>query len=383
MLRSVKYGLYGAVVAGVVGGTMAFSASPGSKTVHLIVDGRPQTIHTTASDVGDVLADAGFHPDRHDLVAPSASSSIANGTTIVYKRGRLLHLDVDGHRSQVWTTADTVAGALADLGFSGSDRVSVSRSHRLPLTATDISVRRPKLVVVKDGTKRRTTYTTDTTVGQLLDDLNITLHARDQISTSLSTPIEGPRTAVTIKRIVHKLVTRKKLLPFDTRTVKDHKLDIGTTKTVRVGRPGVMRLRWALVYVNGKPDGRIQLSSQLLRRPVTQVRHVGTAVPVVTVGSAQAIARRMMASEYGWGDVQFSCLQQMWDNESDWNVHATNPSTGAYGIPQALPGSKMASAGPNWEYDATTQIRWGLEYIASRYSTPCGAWDLWQQQGWY
>ena len=72
----------------------------------------------------------------------------------------------------------------------------------------------------------------------------------------------------------------------------------------------------------------------------------------------------------------------MWSRESGWRVNAANPS-GAYGIPQALPGSKMASAGPNWQTNAHTQIKWGLGYIASRYNSPCEAWAIWQSQGWY
>ena len=72
----------------------------------------------------------------------------------------------------------------------------------------------------------------------------------------------------------------------------------------------------------------------------------------------------------------------MWNRESGWRVNAYNPS-GAYGIPQALPGSKMASAGPDWQTDATTQIKWGLGYIKERYHSPCEAWGLWQQQGFY
>ena len=72
----------------------------------------------------------------------------------------------------------------------------------------------------------------------------------------------------------------------------------------------------------------------------------------------------------------------LWNHESGWRVHAANGS-GAYGIPQALPGSKMGSAGPDWQNNAETQIKWGLGYIASRYGTPCGAWSSWQANGWY
>jgi hypothetical protein len=72
---------------------------------------------------------------------------------------------------------------------------------------------------------------------------------------------------------------------------------------------------------------------------------------------------------------QWDCLYNLWTRESGWNVYAENPATGAYGIPQAFPGNKMASAGADWQTDPTTQIRWGLGYIAAMYGTPCGAWD--------
>jgi hypothetical protein len=99
-------------------------------------------------------------------------------------------------------------------------------------------------------------------------------------------------------------------------------------------------------------------------------------------GSPQSIAKSMLAS-FGWPSSQFSCLEPLWAHESSWNVTASNPSTGAYGIPQADPGSKMASAGPNWKSDAATQIKWGLTYIKDTYQSPCGAWRHEQSRGWY
>jgi hypothetical protein len=99
-------------------------------------------------------------------------------------------------------------------------------------------------------------------------------------------------------------------------------------------------------------------------------------------GSPQQIAMGMLGS-YGWSSSQFSCLDSLWNEESGWNVYASNPTSGAYGIPQALPGSKMASAGADWQTDAATQIRWGLGYIQSTYGSPCGAWAHEQADGWY
>ncbi len=83
------------------------------------------------------------------------------------------------------------------------------------------------------------------------------------------------------------------------------------------------------------------------------------------------------------GGEQFSCLEPLWEAESGWNHYAQNSSSGAYGIPQALPGEKMASAGSDWSSNGYTQMEWGLGYISERYGSPCGAWSAFQSQGWY
>jgi hypothetical protein len=105
-------------------------------------------------------------------------------------------------------------------------------------------------------------------------------------------------------------------------------------------------------------------------------------VTAAASGNPQQVALAMLGS-FGWPSSQFSCLVSLWDRESGWNIYASNPSSGAYGIPQALPGSKMASAGPDWATDAATQIRWGLGYIQQVYGSPCAAWDHSQAVGWY
>jgi hypothetical protein len=100
----------------------------------------------------------------------------------------------------------------------------------------------------------------------------------------------------------------------------------------------------------------------------------------ISYGSPREIARAMLADR-GWSD-QFGCLDSLWSKESGWNVYAANRS-GAYGIPQALPGSKMASAGSDWRTNPATQIRWGMGYIASSYGSPCAAWRHSQSYNWY
>ncbi|WLQ40956.1 transglycosylase SLT domain-containing protein [Streptomyces laculatispora] len=96
-----------------------------------------------------------------------------------------------------------------------------------------------------------------------------------------------------------------------------------------------------------------------------------------SVAEVQAMARQMIPGD------QFQCFSNIVNHESTWNYRASNPSSGAYGLVQALPGSKMASAGADWQTNPATQIKWGLNYMDSRYGSPCGAWSFWQANSWY
>lgn len=118
------------------------------------------------------------------------------------------------------------------------------------------------------------------------------------------------------------------------------------------------------------------------KQPSTSVAPPTQKAVPVSPGSAQAEAAKQMEA-YGWGADQLTCLISLWQKESNWNSTASNPSSGAYGIPQSLPGSKMASAGADWQTNPATQIKWGLGYIAERYKTPCGAWGHSVSVGWY
>ena len=103
--------------------------------------------------------------------------------------------------------------------------------------------------------------------------------------------------------------------------------------------------------------------------------------PAVAAGSAREIGQQLAAAR-GWTGEQWGCLDMLWSRESGWRTNAGNAS-GAYGIPQALPGSKMASAGADWRDSAATQVTWGLGYIGGRHGSPCGAWQHFQARHWY
>ncbi|MFG2131612.1 transglycosylase SLT domain-containing protein [Streptomyces sp. NPDC048751] len=102
------------------------------------------------------------------------------------------------------------------------------------------------------------------------------------------------------------------------------------------------------------------------------------AATPASASEAQAIAHKMIPDA-----AQYNAFSRIVQHESGWHINATNASSGAYGLVQALPGSKMASAGSDWKTNAKTQIKWGLDYMKSRYGSPVGAWNFWQANGWY
>ncbi len=107
-----------------------------------------------------------------------------------------------------------------------------------------------------------------------------------------------------------------------------------------------------------------------------------TATESLSDNDPRDIAQALLP-EYGFSSDQFSCLDSLWTKESGWSVTADNPTSSAYGIPQSLPGSKMATVGADWATNPETQIRWGLGYIQGSYGSPCAAWDHSQAMNWY
>ncbi|WP_327280564.1 MULTISPECIES: transglycosylase SLT domain-containing protein [unclassified Streptomyces] len=127
---------------------------------------------------------------------------------------------------------------------------------------------------------------------------------------------------------------------------------------------------------------RIAASKKLFAGTVVALGVAGSMVATVPAQaaptSAKAIAQQMIKDP-----AQFAAFNNIVSRESGWNHTATNASSGAYGLVQALPGSKMASAGADWKTNPATQIKWGLDYMNSRYGSPVGAWNFWQTHHWY
>jgi murein DD-endopeptidase MepM/ murein hydrolase activator NlpD len=145
----------------------------------------------------------------------------------------------------------------------------------------------------------------------------------------------------------------------------------------RLSAADAQRKAAALQAARAAAARKAAVAAQLKARAEAKARAARAALR-----NPQGIAR-ILVQERGWSSSQFSCLRSLWQRESAWNPRADNPTSSAYGIPQALPGSKMASAGPDWRTNPVTQIHWGLGYIENRFGTPCGAWAHSESHGWY
>lgn len=388
MHRTIKFSLYGLILAGMVGGTASWATAEEDKTVNLRIDGQDRRVQTSAADVRGVLDAADITIGEHDLIAPELGAEVDDGAAIVIRRGHLLHLTVNGKARQVWVNAVSVDEALRQLGYGDQSRVSVSRSTRLDsATSLRLSVTSPKLVTFKVDGKTLQVSSFGPTLRQALDQARLRLAPHDRISAKVTSPLRD-RQVVKITRVSYKYSVTRQAVPYGTVRQDDPNRAAGTSAVVSAGRDGLKQVTYQLRYVDGKLAGRVIYDDHMVRSTVSRRIAVGTkqAAPApvsapVSSGSAQQIAAGMVAAR-GWGSDQFSCLVSLWNKESGWRTTAANPS-GAYGIPQALPGSKMASAGADWQTSARTQITWGLGYIAAVYGTPCSAWAHSQATNWY
>ncbi|PKQ18455.1 MAG: hypothetical protein CVT68_03275 [Actinobacteria bacterium HGW-Actinobacteria-8] len=167
----------------------------------------------------------------------------------------------------------------------------------------------------------------------------------------------------------------------------DPQAKAGSQRVVQAGSPGVELVSYTVTKVNGVEVGRFPGISVLLTPPTDEIVAVGSlTIPAATAvqkGTNRALGQQMAADLYGWTGDQWSCLDNLFARESGWSHTAENRSSGAYGIPQALPGSKMAIYGADWQTNPATQIKWGLAYIQGRYGTPCGAWGHFTATNWY
>ncbi|WP_308460651.1 ubiquitin-like domain-containing protein [Streptomyces sp. Ru72] len=262
------------VVAFLAGGTTAFVAN--DKAVELTVDGRTRTLHTFASDVGELLAQQGVKVGDHDLVAPAPGTPLASGDEVAVRYGRPVRLTIDGVQREVWTTAPTVEAALRQLGVRAEGAyVSTSRSQGIGRDGLGLDVRTERTVTVLADGQARTIRTNAATVREAVAQAGVVLYRQDTTSVA---PDSFPRDGqtVTVLRVMGSQEVREEPIPFDVRRTKDPNLLKGTEVVARPGQAGARRVTYALRTVNGVKERPRRISDEVVRQPQAQLVRIGT-----------------------------------------------------------------------------------------------------------
>jgi resuscitation-promoting factor RpfB len=378
--RVQRFVAQGVVVVGLVGVTSAFATL--HKSLTLDVDGELHEVSAYGRTVAEVLDYQGVDVAPEDLVEPALTAAAPDGGTVLVRTSHDFVVEIDGQEQTVATTARTVGELLASLGPRAEGAVTnVSRSAALGRDPVRVSTLKTVHVAV-DGAVLPIT-TAEATVRGVLQAAGIVLGEEDDTSVPLdAAAVDGM--LVLVSRAAASSATVTEVLPFATQEVEDPNLPEGHRVVTQTGRVGEAVTTYAVQTLGGAEVSRTVLTRTVTSEPRDEIITIGTMDVSVSVdpGSARAVGRSL-AAQRGWGDDQFACLDKLWTKESNWRVDADNPSSSAYGIPQALPGSKMASVGADWRTNPATQITWGLGYIEGRYGTPCAAWSHSVAKGWY
>ncbi|HEV7148817.1 MAG TPA: ubiquitin-like domain-containing protein [Pedococcus sp.] len=357
-----------AVVTTLVAGALGVAYL--DKSVTLSVDGKVSTVHAFGSTVGDVLSTQNITPGAHDIVAPGTGTPVTDGEKIVVRYGRKLTVIIDGKTREYWTTATTVAAALADLGIrADSAKLSASRSEPLGRQGLTLSLTTPKNVVVRVDGKNLTETTTAPTVADVLGELNVTPGPTDRVQPGLTTPVtDGLHIAVL--RVSASQVKETVAIPAPVTTRSDPSLPAGQSSTIQAGSDGAKILTYKVTTVDGKIETKQLLGSQVTQQPVTRIVAQGTKAAPAPAPAAPAPS----AGNTSGAGLNTS-NSAMWDRiaqcESGGNWHI-NTGNGYYGGLQFDYNSWLANGGADFAPRADLASREQQITVANRYYAKAG-----------
>lgn len=357
------------------------TASAIDKAVTLSVDGQPQQVHVWGQTVQDVLDSNDLVLSGRDEVSPAASAQISDGTVVEVRYGRPLTVIVDGTVKTVWTTATTLSDALAEVGLHDPmARLSVSRSTALGRDGLVFAASTPKDVELTVAGATSSVRSTAADVAGLLAGQDVNLGQHDRVSVPLDARVTDGLT-ITVQRVEIVQEAAEQQIDFETQTTDDSALTRGTQRVTQEGRSGAKTVVWQIVRVDGVEESRSVLSEEVTAEPVARLVTVGTAA----VAAAPAVSASYSGSHTDWmaaagiSPADYSAVEILVMRESSWNPNAINPTSGACGLVQALPCSKL---GPNWN-DPVTALIWGQQYVNGRYGGWQAALAHSYANGWY
>lgn len=347
-------------------------------------DGSERGFITKAKTLREALKDADIAVDANDRTEPSLDETlVAASYEVNIYRARMVIVRDGASETKIITAYRTGKQIVEQAGLTLQDEDTYTLSQSTDIVtdgaAEVLAITRATAFTFDFYGVKQQSYTMASTVGEMLKEKGISLGESDGIEPSVSRPItEGM--SVRLWRNGVQTVTAEEDVAFEIESVKDENRARGYKE---VKTPGVVGRRTATYEINmqnGVEVARKEINSTITKQPIKQVEIIGARGCANDSAANRILGHRLML-EYGFGEDQWVYLDKLWSHESGWvECKANYAGSGAYGIPQALPGSKM---GPGWQDDPEVQIRWGLGYIRGRYTNPLGAYNHWQSKNWY
>lgn len=352
-----------------------------TRVVSVHVDGETKTIASNGRTVKEVLEDTDTKLGQHDKSEPALDELIeGNEFTVNVYRARPIVV-VDGANNYTVLTAERSPRAIAkDAGFETKpeDKFGFKRSDD-PFEGapgTQMVIKRAKTIIFDLYGTAGQLSTNQNTVGELLKERGVKLDSNDEINLPLQARII-PGMTVSITRVDKNVQTVEEPAPFPEEQIKDAQQPLTYKKVQSPGKNGKKLVTYELVTRNGGVPVKTVIKEVITEQPVKQVVIVG-AKPFN--GNVSADKQSIMAAA-GIAESDYTYVDYIVGRESGWRVNATNGKT--WGLCQALPGSKMASAGADWETNPVTQLKWCSGYANGRYGSWAGAYAAWLRQHWW
>lgn len=357
--------------------------------VTVFADGESRAITTNADTVEEVLNRADIPVDNQDLVEPSLDSDVSSDTfnINVYRARPVLLQDENGDSEQIMTgerDKRSIAEQAEDIDVYEEDELEINLITDFVNTdyiGYEVLIERSTPVNLIVSGQEQTVRTHAETVAELFEEREMEVGDDDDVEPGLNQSITADMQIV-LSRVGYETVTEEVEIEPSVEEIRDNDMPMGEEEVEAEGRPGIAEVTYDVKYKDGEEVRREEIDREVLEEPQDRVVVVGNHTEDYDSGDNRSIGQDM-AADRGWTGSEWNCLEQLWTRESNWDHTARNPTSGAYGIPQALLSTHTHLRGSDYMNDPAAQIEWGMDYIEGRYSTPCGAWDFFQSRNWY
>lgn len=352
-----------------------------SYIVLLSHDNKKEVVPTRTQNVGDFLKSANITLGEGDVVEPDQETPITedNFRVNVY-RARPVMINDGGQKKFIFSAATTARSIAAQAGVDvyPEDDITVE----MPFSTLKDGAIGDMMIINRATAASLNLYGTAVavrthaiTVADLLKEKQVKVSDGDVVTPAQDTKIQ-PGIQVFVTRNGTKVETKEEEVAFQTETVEDASLSFGTTVIRQKGVPGKKVVTYEIQLTNDKETGRRVIQTVIASEPVKQIVARGRTVNIPSDKEAIMAAAGISPSDYAY-------VNYIVSRESGWNAASTNKSSGAFGLCQALPGSKMSSAGADWQTNPVTQLKWCSGYAVSKFGSWSAAYNFWLAHHWW